>query len=171
MDKSRITSAGDFSVTRYIQRNMKEISSLLTLVLPVLTGAVAVTLEGSLIDYETLYPLFCLLASLLVVVFNNIWMQLSVFSSYKYAEILPRLHQITSRDGENLGQYALKDGIARAMLGAVLTHLLLWPTAMVAFVQTTFRNAEISFFSVARACASHHGIGMVLGTAGRSSKQ
>lgn len=135
-----------------IQRCMTEISSIVTLALPALTGATAVVSEGKWVEDEDLYPLFAFLASLLVVMFNNVWIQLTGFTRYKYAVLLPALYGATGRKGYNFGQYAIKDGIARAMFGAAVIHLLLWPMTAVALYKAVPPD-DLSIFTIP-ACIS-----------------
>jgi hypothetical protein len=126
-----------------IQRNLSDMQKLLGLAFPVLTGAFALAVEGKIgtdPDRGLLYALFSILASLLVVLFNNVWMQLLTFTRYKYAEVLPKLYVLTERGGDNYGQYTVRGGLLRTMLGAVIVQALLLPTAAAAtyYVQRHF---------------------------------
>jgi hypothetical protein len=121
-----------------IQRNLNEMYKLAGFAFPVLTGAFALAIEGKIVkapDPALLYALFSILASLLVVSFNTIWMQLVTFTRYKYAEILTRLYALTAREGDNYGQYTARGSVLRAMIGVVIVQAILLPIVFAATYQ------------------------------------
>ena len=118
-----------------IQRNMSEMYQLLSLGFPVLTGAFAVAVDGKIDAQPNLgliYTLFAILANLLIVSFNGVWMQLNSFTRYKYSQVLPKLYALSGRTGDNYGQDAVRRGLLRAMIGAVIVQAVLFPLGVIA---------------------------------------
>ena len=131
-----------------IQRNLSGMQQLLGFALPILTGAFAFALEGKIAtepNVELLYALFSILLSVLLVSFNNLWMQLLTFTRYKYSEVLPKLYALTARQGDNHGQYTVRGGLLRTMLGAAFVQLILLPVAAIAAYQVKFQCCDTGF--------------------------
>jgi hypothetical protein len=129
-----------------VQRNMNEMNKLLALAFPAITAAFALVSEGKWLEVNgAIYALFCFLASLLVVMFNNVWMQLLGFTRYKYGDVLPRLYQLTGRPGLNFGEFAIRRGIVRPMVGAIVVQVLLLPMAFVALYDAVYAHEATIF--------------------------
>jgi hypothetical protein len=141
-----------------IQRNLNEMHKLLALGFPVLTGAFALAVAGKIVDVadkRLIYVLFAILMSLLIISFNNIWMQLLTFTRYKYSQILPQLYAISGRTGDNYGQHIVRGGLLRAMVGAVIVQSILLPMGVVAACQVDPQSSNdllyfalLSYFAV-----------------------
>lgn len=108
-----------------IQRCLDEMNKLVGYVFPALTGLFVVVSEGNWISKEQdAYALLSGVSGLILIVFNVTWMQMISFADYKYAQILPRLYEITQRQGENFGEYSLQGGIARPTLGVLVLQIV-----------------------------------------------
>ena len=137
-----------------IQRDLVELYRLPGLAFPVVTGAFALAYDGKVITNQgLLYALFGILAAMILIGFNNVWMQLCTFTQYKYAQNLPRLYEITGVVGKNYGQYTTQGGILRAMAGVAVVQAILLPVALLAAVNSTGSFTVVAYAATALAGA------------------
>ena len=137
---------------------MNEMNKLLALAFPAITAALALVSDGKWLEMKgPIYALFCFIASLLVVIFNNVWMQLLGFTQYKYDQVLPRLYQLTGRHGPNFGEFAIRRGLARPMAGSIVVQVLLLPIAVVALYEAVC-GEEPTIFPLPGIHLAHPGI-------------
>lgn len=135
-----------------IQRSMSEMFQIMSFGFPILGAAFTFAVKEELVNNDKMgivYALFAILGNLLVVSFNNVWLQLNSFTRYKYVEVLPRLYHLTGRQGDNYGQDAVRRGLMRAMIGAAIVQMVLLPLGAGATYEAYCKHAPGGFLVAA----------------------
>jgi hypothetical protein len=121
-----------------LQRTLDAMIKLGAFVFPVVATVFAALLKTEFVDSwknEWVAGLFCIVLSVILIIFNYLWTALGWFGEYKYCHVLPKLYTLSGRTGDrNYGEFLSAKGTPVALSGMLLLQVIIFVAVLGAVV-------------------------------------